>query len=292
MNLLQAIIMGIVQGITEFLPVSSSGHLTILKNLFGMKDVKITFDLMLHFGTLVAIFVVYRKDILWLIGSGVGIIRDSALNVMTYFKSVKKGGRKLPYRKVISNQYRKFTWMVIVSTIPTGIIGYTFEKSFYMDNMGLLVPGICLFITAVLLMIADKCPGGSKLPNDVTYTTAFSIGIVQGLATLPGISRSGSTIAACLMSGFDKKFAVKYSFIMSIPAILGAVVLKLGDLSEDTLSKGEMACYGVGTVVSAVVGYFCIRIMLKLVKERKFKYFAYYCIAVGLFSIVAFFVRL
>lgn len=292
MNLLQAIIMGIVQGITEFLPVSSSGHLTILKNMFGMKDVKITFDLMLHFGTLVAIFIVFWKDILWLIGSGLGIIRDSVLNVITYFKSVKKGGRKLPYRKVISNQYRKFTWMVIVSTIPTGIIGYTFEKSFPMDNMGLLVPGICLFITAVLLMVADKCSGGSKLPNDVTYTNAFSIGIVQGLATLPGISRSGSTIAACLISGFDKKFAVKYSFIMSIPAVLGAVVLKLGDLSQDALSKGEIACYGVGTIVSAVVGYFCIRIMLKLVKERKFKYFAYYCIAVGVFSIVAFFVRL
>lgn len=292
MNLLQAIIMGIVQGITEFLPVSSSGHLTILKNLFGMKDVKITFDLMLHFGTLVAIFIVYWKDILWLIGSGLGIIRDSISNVITYFKSVKKGGRRLPYRKVISNQYRKFTWMVIVSTIPTGVIGYTFEKSFHMDNMGLLVPGICLFITAILLMIADKCPGGSKLPGDVTYTNAFAIGIVQGLATLPGISRSGSTISACLMSGFDKKFAVKYSFIMSIPAILGAVVLKMGDLSKDALSKGEIACYGVGTVVSAVVGYFCIRIMLKLVKERKFKYFAYYCIVIGVFSIVAFFVRL
>lgn len=291
MNLLQAILMGIVQGITEFLPVSSSGHLTILKNLFGMQDVKITFDLMLHFGTLVAIFVVYWKDILWLIGSGFGIIGDGIYNVITYLKSVKKGGRKLSYRKVISNQYRKFTWMVIVSTIPTGVIGYTFEKSFHMDNMGLLVPGICLLITAVLLMIADKCPGGEKLPKDVTYTNAFAIGIVQGLATMPGISRSGSTIAACLISGFDKKFAVKYSFIMSIPAVLGAVVLKIGDLSADTLNKGELMCYGVGTLVSAVVGYVCIRIMLKLVKERKFKYFAYYCTAVGVFSIVAFFVR-
>ncbi len=292
MNLWKAILMGIVQGITEFLPISSSGHLTIMKNVFGMKDVSITFDLMLHFGTLIAIFIVFWKDIKRLIVSAIHMLTDILYNVKMYIAMQRGTHPKTAsaYRHVVRNPYRKFTVMIILSTIPTGIIGYTFEKTLPMDNMGLIVPGICLFITAGVLLVADRYPAGNKKPSDVTYTNAFALGIVQGVATLPGISRSGSTIAACLLSGFDKRFAVRYSFIMSIPAVLGAVVLKLGDMVKESLDAGMVMCYSVGTVVSAVVGFICIHVMLKFVREKKYKYFAFYCIIVGLFSIGSHFV--
>lgn len=288
MNLLEAIFMGLLQGITEFLPVSSSGHLTIFKNLFGLKEVSITFDLMLHMGTLIAVFVVYWKDILQLIKDGIGILIDCVYNISVYLKYRKKRSR--PYRKIVSNAYRKFALLVIVATIPTGIIGLTFEKALPMDNLGLLATGICLLITSVLLLLADQSDGGKKTPNTTSYTNGFVIGIVQGMATLPGISRSGSTITACLLSKFDKKFAVKFSFIMSIPAILGANILSIKDIASESLSKLQMVNYTVGTLVAAVVGYICIKTMLFVVKERKFKYFSYYCMAIGVFAMIAHFV--
>jgi undecaprenyl-diphosphatase len=114
--------------------------------------------------------------------------------------------------------------LILVSTIPTGIIGFVGKDVVEQASELLIVPGICLIATAILLFIADRCKGGDKLPKDITYTNAFVVGIAQGVATLPGLSRSGTTITACLLSGFNRKFAVKYSFIMSIPAILGAMV--------------------------------------------------------------------
>ena len=149
----------------------------------------------------------------------------------------------------------------------------------------LLIPGICLILTAVLLFIADHAKDGDKLPKGVTYTNAFGVGIAQGIATLPGLSRSGTTITACLLSGFNRNFAVKYSFLMSIPAILGALVLELKDYTAAALSGAEIAYYVVGMIVAAVVGYVCIKTMLIVVRRKKFTGFAIYCLIVGVISI-------
>ena len=138
--------------------------------------------------------------------------------------------------------------------------------------------------------IADRCKEGSKTPKHVSYTNACIIGICQGFATLPGLSRSGTTITACLLSGFDRKFAVKYSFIMSIPAILGSVVLQLFDLGSEKISSAEWINYLVGTLVAAVVGYICIKIMLYVVRQKKYTIFSIYCLIVGVISISAYFV--
>ena len=154
------------------------------------------------------------------------------------------------------------------------------------------MPGICLIVTAILLFIADRCKGGDKLPKDITYTNAFVVGIAQGVATLPGLSRSGTTITACLLSGFNCKFAVKYSFIMSIPAILGAMVLELKDFADLSVSGMDITCYIVGMVIAAVIGYICIKTMLVIVRNRKFRIFAIYCLIVGLISIGGFFYTL
>lgn len=289
MSLLQAILMGIIQGLTEFLPVSSSGHLAIFKILFGVEtDTGILFDVLLHVGTLVAICVVYYKDIWKLIVEGCCIIRDSAVNVVLFFKNRTSGERE-PYRRIVNSSYRKFVMLVIVSTIPTGIIGVVGSNAVELASEILIVPGICLIATAVLLFIADRTKDGDKLPKNVTYTNAFGIGIAQGIATLPGLSRSGTTITACLLSGFNRNFAVKYSFIMSIPAILGALVLQLKDFKDIKVTGTEVAYYIVGMVIAALVGYVCIKTMLVIVRKKKFTGFAIYCLLVGAISIGGYF---
>ncbi len=289
MSLIEAIIMGFIQGLTEFLPVSSSGHLAIFKNVFGINtDTGILFDVLLHVGTLAAIFIAYWKDIKELIVNGFGILGCWIANAFIWLGNLFAREKK-PYKQALGTPYRRFVMMVIISTIPTGILGILLENVIGSAGEVLMIPGICLVITACFLYIADKLPGGDKAAGSATYGDAVKIGLVQGVATLPGISRSGSTITACLACGFDKEFAVKYSFIMSIPAVMGAAVLELKD-GLGMVSSEQLASYGAGTVVAGVVGYICIKTVLKLVRNNKFKYFAYYCFVAGIASVVAYFV--
>ena len=283
MSLLQAILMGIIQGLAEFLPVSSSGHLAIFKILFGVDtDTGLLFDVLLHIGTLVAICIVYYKDVLKMIVEGIGIIRDCFINLIRFIGN-KTGKTDEPYLRIVNSSYRKLVVLIIVSTIPTGIIGVVGKDVVEMASEILLIPGICLILTAVLLFIADHTRDGEKLPKSVTYTNAFGVGIAQGIATLPGLSRSGTTITACLLSGINRNFAVKYSLL--IPAILGALVLELKDCTAVALSGAEIAYYVVGMIVAAVVGYVCIKTMLIVVRRKKFTGFAIYCLIVGVSSI-------
>ncbi|MBO5371287.1 MAG: undecaprenyl-diphosphate phosphatase [Lachnospiraceae bacterium] len=290
MSLLEAIFMGIIQGLTEFLPVSSSGHLALFKILFGVEtDTGMLFDVLLHLGTLIAIFVALHKDILRLLGEGIAIVEEFFLNVRIFIGNVlHKEGKS--YYRLVNNSYRKFVMLVIVSTIPTGIIGYTAADVVEEATGVLLIPGICLVVTAILLFISDRIADGDKLPRNVTYSNAFFIGICQGFATLPGLSRSGTTITVCLLSKFDRKFAVKYSFIMSIPAVLGAVVLEIKDMIGVSVTASEVGCYIVGVVFAAVVGYICIKTMLVVVRKKKFTFFAIYCFIIGWISIIGHFI--
>ena len=289
MSLLQAIIMGIIQGLTEFLPVSSSGHLALFKILFGIEtETGILYDVLLHVGTLSAICMVYYKDIWKLIVEGCCIVRDAFVNVVIFFRNkIKKETES--YRRVICNGYRKFVMLIIVSTIPTGVIGFFGRDAVALASEILIVPGICLIITAILLFIADRIKDGNKLPKSVTYTNAFTVGIAQGIATLPGLSRSGTTITACLLCGYQRNFAVKYSFIMSIPAILGALVLELADIDTISVAPAEIAYYVIGMLIAAVVGYICIKTMLVIVRKKKFTIFAIYCLLIGALSIGGYF---
>ena len=289
MSLLEAILMGLIQGITEFLPVSSSGHLALFQIAFDLDEAGLLFDCLLHFGTLIAVFAVYYRDIWKMICEGFSIIGDFFVNVSVAVLRLA-GNKEKRYRRIICNGYRKFVMLVIVSTIPTGIIGIAAKDLIEAASTILLVPGICLIITSALLFVADRCSEGHKTPKHVTYTNAFIIGICQGFATLPGISRSGTTITACLLSGFERKFAVKYSFIMSIPAILGSVVLQLFDLAEMNISTNEWAYYLAGTAVAAVVGYICIKIMLYVVQQKRYTIFSIYCLIIGLVSIGSYFI--
>lgn len=289
MSLLKAVIMGVIQGLTEFLPVSSSGHLALFKILFDVDtETGMLFDVLLHVGTLIAIFAVFYKDIFRMIREGFAIIGDFFCNVKIFAGNVFQGADE-PYYMLISNSYRKFVMLVIVSTIPTGIIGFAAANVVEAASEILIVPGCCLILTSVLLFVSDRIADGKKMPKNVTYSNAFFIGICQGFATLPGLSRSGTTITACLFSKFKRSFAVRYSFIMSIPAVLGALVLELTDLSGVKVTTAEIGYYLAGVACAAVVGYIAIKTMLVAVREKKFTFFAVYCLVVGIVSIVGYF---
>lgn len=289
MNVIESIFLGIVQGITEFLPVSSSGHLAILQNILHVEtNGSMLFDIMLHLGTLVAVFIVYWKDIWSMIKEAIFMAGDILSNLKIFVLN-KIHKTSLKYKRIVCNSYRKFVVLVLVSTVPTGIIGVLGKDLISDASETLLIPGICLLITGVLLLIADLTKEGRKKPKDVSYKNGLIIGAAQGLATLPGLSRSGTTIATCVLCGLDRRFAVKYSFILSIPAILGAAVLEVKDVIAEPIEMGQIGIYAIGAVFSAVVGYICIKTMLVVVRNKKFKYFSYYCFVVGIIAIVGHF---
>lgn len=281
MELLKAVILGLIQGVAEFLPISSSGHLAIFKHVLDFEtDTGLLFDVLLHLGTLAAVFVAFRKDIFELVKEGFSIIGQ-------FFKSsYLRLFKREAWQPVVTTPYRRFVMLVIVSTIPTGIMGILLSDAINAASATLIVPGIFLLINGVQLLISDRLPDGTKTEADVSYTRAAVVGTAQGVATFPGISRSGTTITACLACGFSREFAVKYSFIMSIPAILGALVLELLDASSLAITGTEMLNYLVGTIVAGIVGYVCIKTMLVVVRGKKFKYFAYYCFAMGAFAVL------
>lgn len=287
MSLFESCIMGIVQGLTEFLPVSSSGHLAIFKHILKINtDTGILFDILLHLGTLIAVFVAYFEDIKKLIVEGCLLIWDCIMNGILFIKKKTGKEKSASYRKIVSTSYRRFVLLIIVSTIPTGLIGVLASDLIERASETLIIPGIGLLITAMLLWIADGVKPGKKVAKNVSYKNGFLLGVCQGVATIPGISRSGTTITACLLSGFDKAFAVKYSFIMSIPAILGATVLELKDVASLSISAGEWGSYVVGMAVSAIVGFICIKTMLVVVRKKKFKVFSIYCGIAGTIAII------
>ncbi len=293
MTIWKAIIMGIIQGLAEFLPISSSGHLAIFKHILNidLEGGGLLFDVLLHLGTLLAVFIAFWSDIRKLIVEGFGIIGDFFVNVGRMAANIvshPEGGKR-EWKPVLHTPYRRFVMLIIVSTIPTGILGLLLQDVIERASATLIVPGIFLILTAALLLVAEnyrpKQAGRIKEKN-ATYTQALLIGTAQGIATMPGLSRSGSTITACLLCGFDKSFAVRYSFIMSIPAILGALVLELKDFGSEVITTSELWYYAAGTLVSAVVGYICIKTMLVVVRQKKFRYFAYYCFVVGLTAVM------
>ena len=243
MSIFQAILLGILQGLTEFLPVSSSGHLAIIKNLLHINlDSGMLYDVLLHVATLIAICIVFFKDVVKLIVEFFLIIIDIFKNIGIFFGNLF-GRRDEAYIQITHNSYRKFVVLIIVSTIPTGVIGYLMQDIAESAGAGMMVPGICLMISGGILLIADRTEKGRKKPKETTYLDAFTIGMCQGVAVLPGITRSGTSVTACLLLGLERKFAVKYSMIMSIPAILGALIPQLKDIGDVSFAAGEIAGY-------------------------------------------------
>ena len=269
MSLLSSILLGLVQGIAEFLPISSSGHLAIaehLLNVSGATEIPDFFDVLLHLGTLVAVFVAYWSD-----------IRDMILELIS-------GVRDLARRKTPDPipPARRMILLIIVGTLPLFLVLPVKDLVEGLSDNMYFVAG-ALLVTGCLLFASDRVRHGRKTERSATLIDVLIVGVAQAIATCPGISRSGTTITAGCFVGFDRKFAVRFSFLLSIPAVLGANILTLKDaITENTIIVSEIPVYLVGVAVAAVVGYICIRLLKMIADKGKFGWFAYYCWAVGL----------
>ena len=288
MIVLYIILLAIVQGITEFLPVSSFGHLCFLQNILGMDHGPgVLLEVMLHFGTLAAVFMTFQKDIRRLFVESIEMFMDLIGNASLYIHN-RRTGDHLRYTKIICNVYRKFAVLLMLSMVPTMFIGYTARRLVAMSVSSKLIPGVGILITGILLLVIDLSQvGGTKAAKDASFSNAMWIGICQGLSVFPGFSRSGMTISAGLMSGFSRTFAVKYSYILSVPAIIGAMIMELGQFGSADMTVGLGFSYVFGMIIAAVVGSLTIRACLKLVHHGKFRYFAYYCFIAGILVLVS-----
>lgn len=272
MTVIKAFILGLIQGVSEFLPISSSGHLSIAGRLMGMDPEAsnlLSFNILLHVATLAAVFIVFWNDIWEMIKAFFGMLGDLFTG---------KGLRLKEFT------YRRLIIMLIAGTIPA-----VFAALFLGDiieNPELWQIGIFLIITAILLFLSEKLAGGNISLEEMSVKRAFCVGCFQGLGTLPGISRSGSTIVGGLFSRLEKSTAVRFSFLLSIPAILGALVLDLKDMVGATTQTLSFMPVAVGMITAAISGYFSIRFLLRLVEKSKLSYFSYYCIAAGIFAII------
>ena len=252
MDYLQAIFLGIVQGLTEWLPISSSGHLVIIQELFSIK-VPLIFDIMLHFGTLLAVFAIFWKDILKILLSIV----------------------KLDFK----SEYGKLAKFLVVGSIPAALVGALFHDFFASLFTNLTAVGVALLITGIILY-SSKFHSESKT---LSYKESFLVGFAQALAIIPGISRSGFTIATGLLRGIGRREIFRFSFLLSIPAIIGANVF---EFTTVPLAGFDLMGMTVGTLTAAVVGYLSLKLLFRIVLDSKFYLFSFYCLALGLLVLI------
>jgi undecaprenyl-diphosphatase len=272
MDIIQAIIIGIVQGLTEFLPVSSSAHLVFVPQIIGVES-SLAFDTLLHVGSLVAVFVYFWKDIVHMIKSFVSSLLD-----------IPKGKFKEGLKE---DQFKKLAWLVIIGTIPAGLAGILLKDFFEGLFNNIPAVGFFLIITGFLLWgsekISRKIVNKTSL-NDMSIKTSLLVGIAQAFAIAPGISRSGATISAGLFLGLERKLTARYSFLLSIPAILGAALVQAKDITS--IMDMNVSVFIAGFLAAAISGYVAIKIVMKLIQERDLLIFAYYCWIVGLVALI------
>ena len=269
MNVIKAIVLGLVQGLTEFLPVSSSGHLVLGQHLFGLTEPEILFDVILHLGTLVAVVIIFRRE---LAGLTVELLRSPRF--LKSRRDAAAAWRERPHFRMLV--------LVVVGSIPTGLMGVLFKDVFKSLFASTLAVGLALLVTGTVLFLTSRARPQRRNIMKFKVPDALTIGIAQGLAITPGVSRSGFTISAGLLLGLERELAARYSFILSIPAILGALVLELKDAGSGVFSLPELAA---GFAAALVSGVLALILLLRLVKGGRLHYFAPYCWLLGLVTI-------
>lgn len=277
MNYLFSIAMGFLQGVAEFLPISSSGHLTLFQYFFSPEqnpeELDMLFTILLHFGTLISVCVYYWRDI-------IDMIREFFLGISDLFSRRGNHEGRPP-------EARRLVLMIIVGTLPLFavlLVKDAVDAAF--SNVTFV--SVALIATGFLLFFSDRMAKGRKNARTATIVDALLVGCAQAVGTLPGISRAGSTISAGMLCGFDRTFAVRFSFLLSLPAVLGANILEIADaVKAGGVDVSRLPMYIVGMVVAGVVGYFAIRLVNLLANKGKFGAFAYYCWAVGIIALVA-----
>lgn len=255
MNLAQSMILGIVQGLTEFLPVSSSGHLVIASKILGLRS-DIGFDILLHLATLLAVCAYFAPDIYEIIKA--------------FFSN-----------RTMKDPYFKLGIYVIAASIPTAIIGFSLKDIFESMFSSLPAVGMFLIITGILIMLADRFGKTRKGIERLSVVDSLIIGAAQGCAIAPGLSRSGTTVSTSLLLGLEPELAARFSFLLSIPAIIGSSIFK-----SKAVFTGMGHVEFAGFIAAAIFGYLAIWLFIRLIMKKQIKGFAYYCFAVGAMSII------
>ncbi len=272
MSIWNAILLGLVQGVAEFLPISSSGHLSILQNLFHMSTTEnghLFFDVLLHLGTLISICIVYWRDI-------VAMVRET----FAFFRSTR-----LPAEQRQRLPAARLVLMIILATLPLFLIlpiNDQVEQLYYHT----FFIGLMLILTGFLLFVADKMPKGTRTEKNMRVRDALIIGVCQAVATIPGLSRSGTTIAAGMATGLDRSFAVRFSFLMSLPAVLGANILSLAKAAKTGIDVSLLPAYLIGMFVAMVSGVAAIGLVKRLTSKGRFGAFSYYCWGAGALTMI------
>ncbi|MDL2226849.1 undecaprenyl-diphosphate phosphatase [Deltaproteobacteria bacterium OttesenSCG-928-M10] len=265
-----AVILGLIQGLGEFLPISSSGHLIIAQNVFGLAEPEVAFDMVLHLGTLLAVFIFYRRTILTLITE------------LRFLPGALISPRKM--RGLYHNRPDfRFGLLILIGSIPTGLIGLVFKDIFKSHFTSMTSVGIALLVTGFLLRAVGRRGQYGRSDSAMTVRDALIIGLVQGLAIVPGFSRSGFTICAGLFAGLSRETAARYSFILSMPAIIGATILEAREGLASTFSAPEFAA---GFAVAAISGFLALSFLVRLLKQDDFAVFSWWCWAVGIFALI------
>ena len=262
-----SVVLGFVQGVAEFLPISSSGHLTLFQHFFGLPETDQLFNILLHFATLLAVCVVYWRDI-W----------EMIVEFFSFF------GDLFSHRTYRGNppEARRMVLLIIVGTLPLFLVLPIKDQVETLGSNPVFV-SCALLVTGCILFLSDQMARGHKTARNATLLDVLLVGVAQGFATIPGLSRSGCTISAGMVRGFDREFAVRYSFLMSLPAVLGATLLKVLDVMklEGGVPTENLPKYLVGMAVAAVVGYFSIQLVKLLAGKGRFGAFAFYCWGAG-----------
>ena len=269
-----AIVLGLVQGVAEFLPISSSGHLSLLQHFFGLEEIDALYNILLHFATLIAVFVVYWRDV--------------ADMVVEFFRMIgslfiREEGRTWGNPP----EARRMVLLLILGTLPLFLV-LPFDDAVEGLGTNPVFVSAMLLVTGCILFLSDRYGGGRKTGRTATVKDVLLVGVAQGAATIPGLSRSGTTISAGMALGFERNFAVRFSFLLSLPAVLGATLLKVVKVAQSGEFDVELLpMYITGMVVAGVVGYFSISLVKLLASKGKFGMFAYYCWIAGVVSLAA-----
>lgn len=291
MNLITAVILGIVQGVTEFLPVSSSGHMVMAGKLLGYSgDNIVPYLAWFHLGTLVALILYFRKDLQKVLLESARLFIGALLNLRRVFRTARSGKEEPSHIRPARTNYRKMTWMLWVAILPTIPLGLLLHHAAVRVAARSMYVGAAFLITAVVLLVTDRVKARNLTPKNMTLKKAAVIGIAQGIAVFPGLSRAACTESAGVMCGFSKKNAIRFSYLLSIPAVIGAALIEIADIPVG----GFGVFWGpaiLGAAVSAVTGYFTIRFMMKFVRRHSFRGFSVYCTVAGIASIAAGFLK-
>lgn len=273
MDIKNAVILAVIQGLTEFLPVSSSGHLVIVRELLHVEEAVLSFDILMHLGTLVSVLLVFREDVKALINAVAGIVVD-----------IFRGDC---IRSAVSkDSYRKVAIFIIIASAPAAVMGMVLKPFVYMLFSSKLAVGIFLIATGTVLWLGEYSSRSRIEPAGLTVWKSLCIGIAQGFAIAPGFSRSGATISTGLFVGLSKEDAARFSFLLSIPVILGAGLLELRDVDALGFVTGSRVPILLAFIASIVSGYLAIRLVLTVVKRRRLTIFAVYTWILGMAVII------